>query len=34
MVTYTKISPKIVNLRDKAGNAEEEEAPEDIIVLR
>ena len=25
MVAYAKISPKLVNLRDRAGNAEEEE---------
>ena len=28
MVTYVKISPKMVNPRDIAGNAEEEEARE------
>ena len=29
MVTYAKISPKTVNPRDKAGNAEEEEKKEE-----
>ena len=27
MVTYAKISPKKVNPKDKAGNAEEEDVP-------
>ena len=29
MVTYAKISPKLVKPRDKAGNAEEEEEEEE-----
>ena len=30
-VTYAKISPKMVNLRDLAGNAEEEEEEEEEL---
>ena len=32
MVTYTKISPKLVNPRDVAGNAEKEEEEEEVKV--
>ena len=32
MVTYTKISPKMVNPRDIAGNAEQKEEEEGQVV--
>ena len=32
MFTYTKISPKMVNPRDKVGNAEEDEDVKEILL--